>query len=203
MGVNRIKIKKNNSESITTLSSFLSEMNLVFGEPAVYSDSNVTRMYIGSYNNSPILVGPYLEGDGISISDGAIAMEFPLPTITSSDGGKFVTVNSSGDAYTLSSVTGIEHGTTAYWNSRTDYIPASGNIIIYDDALSIDGVTYPRFKVGAGAYVSDLPFQDGWIYNHINDTNIHVTSTEKTFWNNKLNISNENITNETLEFNRS
>ena len=93
--------------------------------------------------------------------------------------------------------------TKAYWNSQTSYIPEFGEIVIYQDRNVIDNVLYPGIKIGDGsAYLIDLPFVGDELYNqifglltnHINNTEIHVTSEEKTFWNNKLNCDVENGT---------
>ena len=110
----------------------------------------------------------------------------------------------------------IKHDTTSNWNSATGFIPLSGEIIVYDDYKTItkevngENVTknVPGIKVGDGlAYVQDLPFVDEdlreQLMAHINDSDIHVTSALKTFWNNKLNIDDTNeVVNETLVFNR-
>lgn len=102
----------------------------------------------------------------------------------------------------------IHYDTTANWSTKTSYVPASGDIIIYTDKDTVaDGGTnkqVPGIKIGDGnAYVVDLPFVDaaiaGQINDHISNANIHVTSNEKTFWNNKLNFA---LNGETLLFNR-
>lgn len=41
------------------------------------------------------------------------------------------------------------------------------------------------------------------LLTHIQNNNIHVTSQEKEFWNNKLNVTDfQEVTNETLIFHR-
>lgn len=112
------------------------------------------------------------------------------------------------DAGYLTSST--ETGTTAYWNSRIGYVPAEGAIIVYTDYHSevVDGQTvyYPGVKIGSGnAYVQDLVFlnedESNKLAQHIADNVRHVTSEERTFWNNKLNVETT-VTNETLVFTR-
>lgn len=105
-----------------------------------------------------------------------------------------------------------EFGTTSYWDSKIGYIPKQGSIIVYTDYLSetIDGTTinYPNIKIGSGnGYVQDLAFINEKEYqlliDHINNSNIHVTTADKGFWNNKLNVDdNQEIIGETLIFNR-
>ena len=36
------------------------------------------------------------------------------------------------------------------------------------------------------AYVIDLPFSDKILYEHLEDTERHITNDERTFWNNKV-----------------
>lgn len=117
----------------------------------------------------------------------------------------------------LDSVSGkatILTGTTYYWNRRTGYIPNTGTIIVYTDYKTkvVDGQTIyiPGIKIGSGnGYVQDLAFIDEGVSNalleHMADTTAHVTATEKAFWNNKINVDdNEEIDEdtETLIFNR-
>ena len=102
----------------------------------------------------------------------------------------------------------IYKGSTEYWNERTTYVPKNGDVIIYEDRETIEenGVTknVPGIKIGDGnAYVVDLPFMDDAqrtrLLNHITNTDIHVTTLEKAFWNAKLNCS---VSGEELSFNR-
>lgn len=92
--------------------------------------------------------------------------------------------------------TKIRIDTKANWDMKIAYIPANGDIIIYSDRNTIDGVNYPGLKVGDGnAYLIDLPFVGDDIAlsilneleEHIANRDIHVTEEEKNFWNNKLN----------------
>ena len=70
----------------------------------------------------------------------------------------------------------------------------SGEIIIYDDyATEANGDIIPNIKIGTGnAYVQDLPFVDEHTRNvilaHINDTAVHVSTEDRNFWNNKVNV---------------
>ncbi len=107
----------------------------------------------------------------------------------------------------------IRYGTTAEW-AYSAYIPSEGEVIVYTDYQTIDGDPVAGIKIGTGnAYVQDLQFIDAElrdrVMNHINNSTIHVTSAEKTFWGNKINIDdayeivNGNLQNETLVFTRS
>ena len=108
----------------------------------------------------------------------------------------------------LDKVVGIYSGTTEYWNSQVGYIPGAGELIIYTDYKSVDGKDVPGIKVGSGnGYVQDLAFvseaDSDALFEHINNTNIHVSAAEKERWNGKLNVTdNQEVVEETLIFNR-
>lgn len=102
--------------------------------------------------------------------------------------------------------------TTAEWSATPRYIPPKDTILIYSDRNTIvkNNVTYyvAGIKLGNGQnYGIDLPFVGDDIAaqimadltDHINDNVRHITSTERTFWNNKLNCD---FNNETLILNR-
>lgn len=96
-------------------------------------------------------------------------------------------------------------GSTQFFNSKLDFVPEKGSIVVYTDkATNSNNINIPGIKVGDGnAYCVDLPFIGeenlNLINAHISDTNIHVSSEEKAFWNNKLNLS---VSGELLTFNR-
>lgn len=99
--------------------------------------------------------------------------------------------------------------TTANWNTRTDFIPLAGEIIIYTDRYSetdAEGNTvyHPGIKIGDGsAYCIDLPFLDDQtaqdtISAHISDTTIHTNNTERSAWNEKVRAYMDSSDSETL-----
>lgn len=108
----------------------------------------------------------------------------------------------------------IVQGTTDYWDNRTGYIPPAGTIVVYNDykTKEVDGQTVyiPGIKIGGGnGYVQDLAFIDEGVadslVSHINNTSVHIQPGERAFWNNKLNVDdNEEVdeSTETLIFNR-
>ena len=94
--------------------------------------------------------------------------------------------------------------TVENWTTKTSYVPKKGEIIVYSDRTVIDGLSYPGVKIGDGnAFVVDLPFLGEdvadrvteLLNSHINNTGIHVTTAEKTYWNNKLDceVSGDNL----------
>lgn len=101
----------------------------------------------------------------------------------------------------------IKYNTIEHWSTQNTYVPKQGEIIIYSNKYTIekDGQIYnqPSLKIGDGqAYLVDLPFLDEFFINHINDTIIHVSPEDRTFWSNKLNCE-DFVENETLNLNRS
>lgn len=101
----------------------------------------------------------------------------------------------------------VKHGTTEYWNGLRNYIPASNEIVVYDDYYTkeVNGNTvyYPNIKIGSGnAYVQDLIFvgqyQAEQLLEHIRNNQIHVSQQDRSKWNGKLDF--DNVSGETLIF---
>lgn len=109
-------------------------------------------------------------------------------------------------------------GTTSDWQANYLYIAPAKTVIIYTDHGRINKTinnetvtqTVPGFKVSDGSTpVENLPFVGDDIElairtdlnSHINNNAIHVTSSDKTFWNNKINCEDE-VNNHTLILNR-
>lgn len=99
--------------------------------------------------------------------------------------------------------------TTAEWQAMSSYIPSKDTILIYSDygSIIINNVSYnvPGIKIADGlAYGIDQPFVGEdvktQVLSHISNSDIHITSTERTFWNNKLNCD---ISGEVLILNHS
>ena len=102
---------------------------------------------------------------------------------------------------------------TAHWNSQRTFVPLQGEIIIYTDyQQKMDNhgniVNIPGIKVGDGStYGIDLPFVNeelrDQIIAHINSVDAHTTLAEKLFWNNKINVTdNQEVIDNVLIFNR-
>jgi len=94
--------------------------------------------------------------------------------------------------------------TTANWNNAVGFIPLEGEIIIYTDYDTVDGVNIPAMKIGDGkAYVQDLPFMTAGVdqqdfLEHIRDNVRHTSQQEKEYWNEKVSI--EKVEQENLIF---
>lgn len=86
--------------------------------------------------------------------------------------------------------TRIYYDTTENWNSQPTLLSKRGVIYVYSDAGSLNESDVPAIKIGDGtSYLIDMPFvgEDAAmdLYEHIQDSGIHVTSAQKVFWNNK------------------
>ena len=99
--------------------------------------------------------------------------------------------------------------TSAEWDSDLSLISQKNTIYIYSDREQrTDGqgniINIPGIKVGDGlAYLVDLPFIDQLFYRHIYNSDIHVTLGQKAFWNNKLNVDDDQeVIEDVLVFNR-
>lgn len=95
-------------------------------------------------------------------------------------------------------ITRVLYADTATWNSQAQLVSQQGYIYIYSDYKQDgEGNNIPGIKVGDGnAYLIDLPFSTKLIDEHIADAVAHITSAERTFWNNKVTcyIDENNIT---------
>lgn len=82
----------------------------------------------------------------------------------------------------------VRYGTTDYWNDMPQLIAKKGCIYVYSDShKDSQGRDIPSVKIGDGtSYLIDMPFADNLIYEHIEDTVIHITEAERQFWNNKV-----------------
>lgn len=84
----------------------------------------------------------------------------------------------------------IHRNPTAIWNAEPELIGQLNHIYIYTDYLQRDDKTYPGIKIGDGnAYLIDSPFINEGVqalYDHIDDTHVHITEDERDFWNNKI-----------------
>lgn len=83
-----------------------------------------------------------------------------------------------------SAVTWVQSDTTDGWNKKAGLVSSPNIIYIYTDHIKKGNITIPGIKVGDGnAFIVDLPFIDTLYLDHINDADIHITSTERKKWN--------------------
>ena len=66
-------------------------------------------------------------------------------------------------------------------------IAKKGYLYVYSDYKQVDNQDVAGIKAGDGtSYLIDMPFLDKPLDEHIADTVKHITSEERTFWNNKV-----------------
>ena len=66
-------------------------------------------------------------------------------------------------------------------------IAKRGYLYVYADYKQSEEQTVAGIKAGDGtSYLIDMPFIDKPLDDHITDTVKHITSEERTFWNNKV-----------------
>lgn len=76
--------------------------------------------------------------------------------------------------------------TKANWDAQTTLVGEENSIYVYTDYQQKDGHNIAGIKVGDGnAYLIDNPFLDTIYYDHVRDSDIHITAAERAFWNNK------------------
>lgn len=81
----------------------------------------------------------------------------------------------------------IYYDTKENWDSQISLVSEKKAIYIYTNYQQKDGKDIPGLKVGdGGAYLIDLPFIDTQYFEHINNTEIHITQEERENWNNKV-----------------
>ena len=88
----------------------------------------------------------------------------------------------------------VKRNTTQGWNSQSTLVGLKDVVYLYTDHQTIDNgdgtITYkPGAKIGDGsAYLIDTPFigdDDPRVSAHILNNEIHITQSEREFWNNK------------------
>ena len=95
----------------------------------------------------------------------------------------------------------VLYNTTAGWDAQHELIAARNTLYVYTDHTTYGGYNIPGFKVGDGnAYLIDIPFTEDRVDEHIADTEIHITQTEREFWNSKERCYVDSDVPETLIF---
>lgn len=82
----------------------------------------------------------------------------------------------------------IYFDTVAGWAAKGDIIAQANTIYIYTDYQEDEeGNPIAGVKVGTGnAFLGDLAFLDSIYLDHINNTDIHITTAERQKWNEKV-----------------
>ena len=89
----------------------------------------------------------------------------------------------------------VYYDTTSNWNAQGSLIAERSAIYIYSDYQYIDDgndrIPVAGMKIGDGSsFLIDMPFitdtASAIIVEHISNSNVHITSQERDFWNNKV-----------------
>ena len=132
--------------------------------------------------------------DGVDVTAATINAEGHL--IVSLSNG---TTQDAGQARGRDGSDRVVFGTTAQWNTASQLVSQANTMYVYTDyRRDGSGNNIAAFKIGDGnAYLIDLPFVDDAIYEHINDSTIHITSAERARWNHKItcddSVESENL----------
>lgn len=107
----------------------------------------------------------------------------------------------------------IYYDTTSNWNRQPDLIAEQAAIYIYSDYHTFyDEVGNPIIiagvKIGDGSsYLIDMPFitdeMTSMLLKHITNTDVHLTTAEREFWNNKISCYLDGNNVENLVFSKS
>ena len=108
--------------------------------------------------------------------------------LVGSESENLVTIATLRDYLALTTASQVEFGTTAQWNARPTLVGQAHTLYVYTDhSVDSHGNNVAGIKAGDGsAYLIDLPFTDAVTTEHMADTDIHITASERTFWNNKV-----------------
>lgn len=130
-----------------------------------------SHIYVYSDFKTVVVDGEEVQVPGIKIGDGNSYL-IDLPFVSNAESQAYIKVD-----------------TTANWGEKTSLTSEANTIYVYMDKDGEGNVTSIKFKVGDGSsYLVDIPFASpsmSEFEDHINDRTVHVTTEEKTFWNNK------------------
>ena len=117
----------------------------------------------------------------------AIEAAGPHTVYTLDREGKMIVLSGSDGTYSRAELPYM-FMSTEEWDQQPPMVSEPGYMYIWSDRYeSPNGYYIPGVKIGDGnAYVADLPFQDEAYFEHIFNTEIHITQEEREFWNNKV-----------------
>lgn len=70
----------------------------------------------------------------------------------------------------------MKHDIAVNWEKAINFVPKSGEIIVYDDYFTDNEGKIPGVKIGDGSHnVNELPFLNKREVAHMADTSIHYT----------------------------
>lgn len=96
----------------------------------------------------------------------------------------------------------ILYDTKANWDTQSSLVSVAGTVYIYSDYYQDSGGNdIPGVKVGDGnAFLIDLPVAGKLYDEHMADSVRHITSAERTAWDNKVRCYMDTVDTENLIF---
>lgn len=182
------------AETIIGLSYYPASLPIALGDPRIdpWDILSVTDMDGVTREVFPLQIHHHFDG-GLSTD---IDAERPSTAgvQTGSDTGSTSNISIDVEAAIASAVDALKErtppvyfDTKANWDAQTDLVGEEHAIYIYTDYQEKDGQNIAGIKIGDGsAYLIDNPFLDTIYYDHIQDMDMHITSAERAFWNNKV-----------------
>lgn len=164
----------------------------VIGKFSPANDANaldVNRAQLLTADSDPISVRA--SGDSVRVRDLSVSTTlYPADRImiVGAEDEHLVTMQTLQNYLNANLDKQILFGTTAEWNAQSQLQSEAGKVYVYTDhRIDSQGNRIAGIKMGDGnAYLIDLPFQDEAIYEHIEDSTIHITAAERAFWNDKV-----------------
>lgn len=81
----------------------------------------------------------------------------------------------------------VYYNTTENWNESGDVVSEENTIYVYTDYKETESGTIAGIKVGDGkTTISNLPFNDMFLEEHISDSTVHIDQEERDSWNEKV-----------------
>ncbi len=138
-------------------------------------------------------------GDSVRVRDLTTSSTiFPVDKlmVVGSEDEHLVTIQTLQDYLNANLDKQVLFDTTANWNSQTTLVSRSDTLYIYTDhQRDSGGHAIAGIKAGDGlAYVVDLPFTDAIATEHIANSSIHITSSERSTWNDHVSNSTIHVT---------
>lgn len=138
-------------------------------------------------NSEPLTVRT-ASGESVRVSDLTVVTTLYSTDklmVVGAEGEHLVTVRTLQDYLNANLTKQVLFNTTAGWNAQTTLVSDANTLYIYTDhQTDSSGNNVAGIKAGDGsAYVVDLPFTDAVATEHVANSTIHVTPSDKTRWN--------------------
>ena len=149
-----------------------------------YTDFGLVKSY-NELNDKPSIDGITISG-AMSSEDLGIVKSYNDLTNRPTLNGKVIEGSNTNESLGI-----VLSDTTENWSEKSDLVSELGTVYVYTDFNTVDDggteVTYPGIKIGDGhTTIGSLSFinsPDPRVSNHISNTEVHVTYSDKDAWN--------------------